>query len=285
MGHRDRPTTHRPLSPWRRLFYTGPSTDVLYEDYARRGRIDNRTPISTALRDDHRRTARASLGTAQPTTAVGTVRVRGPRRATRRRRRRRRPLHLAQRQGQAFLPLRRRRPRTRVDLDRHRARLPGRTPPPPHPDEQQPDTPRQRGVDGRPPPRPVLQQRQAPRLTQHLARRHHRRRATLDGLPTRAHPSPVHLVQPCAHPARASTTRTPSSEHPPPSGCGATPRPQIRRRPLRPETRLRSTPLRLGPGRPRVTERPARRPERRSTKRRVWVSSRKVDGDHEHWAG
>ena len=39
-------TTHRPLSPWRRLFYTGPSTDVLYGDYARRGRIDDRAPIS-----------------------------------------------------------------------------------------------------------------------------------------------------------------------------------------------------------------------------------------------
>src|SRR5215216_5541926 len=37
----------------------------------------------------------------------------------------------------------------------------------------------------------------------------------------------------------------------PPSGRGATPRPQSRRRPLRPETRLRSTPLRLGPVRPR----------------------------------
>ena len=38
--------THRPLGTWRRLFYTGPSTDVLYEDYARRGRIDDLAPIS-----------------------------------------------------------------------------------------------------------------------------------------------------------------------------------------------------------------------------------------------
>ena len=37
---------HRPLGTWRRLFYTGPSTDVLYEDYARRGRIDELAPIS-----------------------------------------------------------------------------------------------------------------------------------------------------------------------------------------------------------------------------------------------
>jgi uncharacterized protein YndB with AHSA1/START domain len=38
--------THRPLSRWQRLFYTGPSTDVLYEDYARCGRIDDLAPIS-----------------------------------------------------------------------------------------------------------------------------------------------------------------------------------------------------------------------------------------------
>ena len=38
--------THRPLGTWRRLFYTGPSNDVLYEDYARRGRIDELAPIS-----------------------------------------------------------------------------------------------------------------------------------------------------------------------------------------------------------------------------------------------
>ena len=36
----------QPLSRWRRLFYAGPSTDVLYEDYARRGRIDDLAPIS-----------------------------------------------------------------------------------------------------------------------------------------------------------------------------------------------------------------------------------------------
>jgi uncharacterized protein YndB with AHSA1/START domain len=37
---------HRPLGTWRRLFYTGPSAAVLYEDYARRGRIDDLAPIS-----------------------------------------------------------------------------------------------------------------------------------------------------------------------------------------------------------------------------------------------
>jgi len=38
--------THQPLSPWRRLLYKGPSLDVLDEDYARRGRIDDVAPIS-----------------------------------------------------------------------------------------------------------------------------------------------------------------------------------------------------------------------------------------------
>src|SRR3954449_7546963 len=38
--------SHQPLGTWRRLFYAGPSADVLYEDYARRGRIDELAPIA-----------------------------------------------------------------------------------------------------------------------------------------------------------------------------------------------------------------------------------------------
>jgi uncharacterized protein YndB with AHSA1/START domain len=38
--------SHQPMVTWRRLFYAGPSADVLYEDYARRGRIDDLAPIA-----------------------------------------------------------------------------------------------------------------------------------------------------------------------------------------------------------------------------------------------
>ena len=38
--------TPQPLGSWRRLFYAGPSADVLYEDDAWRGRIDDRAPIA-----------------------------------------------------------------------------------------------------------------------------------------------------------------------------------------------------------------------------------------------
>ena len=182
--------THRPLSPWRRLFYTGPSTDVLYEDYARRGRIDDLAPISARCETIiDAPTERVWELLSQPqrweqfASEVRDVRlddgvVEGGR--------------FTWRNGKTKLSSRFALVNPGRELTWTGTALgsQGRTPPPPHPDEQQPDTPRQRGVDGRPPPRPVLQQRQAPRLTQHLARRHHRRRATLDGLPTRAHPSP-----------------------------------------------------------------------------------------------
>jgi uncharacterized protein YndB with AHSA1/START domain len=42
-------TTQRaPLGPWHRLFYRGPSTEVLFNDYARQGRIDDTAPITAS---------------------------------------------------------------------------------------------------------------------------------------------------------------------------------------------------------------------------------------------
>jgi hypothetical protein len=37
--------TPAPTGTWRRLFYRGPVADVLYDDYARRGRIDDAAPV------------------------------------------------------------------------------------------------------------------------------------------------------------------------------------------------------------------------------------------------
>jgi uncharacterized protein YndB with AHSA1/START domain len=38
--------TQQPMGTWQRLFYAGPSADVLHEDYAKRGRIDDLAPIA-----------------------------------------------------------------------------------------------------------------------------------------------------------------------------------------------------------------------------------------------